>query len=376
MKRFGKILVFVPMRLMAFVGKGWLHFFVAVQCVILAGFGVYYLKKEFFVEQVKKFDKNSLPQAPVEVVNAAKTTFEDKVTLLGKIVGDKHVVIKSEIDGRLKTIPLEENVSVDKGKVLFTMEDAVYKAELAEARAQLALSEAKLKRDTALAQRNAKAAKEVEEAAAQVDVYRATVEKRKAALDRTVIRAPFPGTVGMRTLSEGAWVRPGDELVSITSSGSSLEFCLPEKYLDSLDAGDGVVFETDSAEGRRFTAKVTHVDAHSHPHQHCVRCRASVKVPPSVPLRHGMYARVHVVTRRNEDVVVVPQSAVETRGKISFVYVVDGDKAAQKLVRLGGRSGDKIEILGGLNEGDQVITAGQMKIQDGFPVYVLPPKSF
>ncbi len=375
MKRFGKIFTCVFKGMFSFIGRSWLHFFCAVQILALSAVTGYWVKGRYFSEPIKKFDRATLPPSPVEVVTAARTTFEDKITLLGKVLGDKMVVLRPEIDGRVKSIAMKENAPVRKGDLLFLLEDAVYKAELAEAKAQLALAQAKMKRDKALAQRNAKAAKDVEEAEANVQVVLANVEKRKANLERTRIIAPFDGTVGMKQLSEGAWVRPGDELATVASPGLVLEFCVPEKYLESVSAGDPLWFGVDSSEGRQVQATVSHVDAHSHAQQHCVRCRAEVKNYNELPLRHGMYSRVQLVTRRNEDVIVLPQSAVETRGKISFVYIVnDEDRVEQKLVTIGSRSGDHIEILGGVSEGMRVVTAGQMKIQDGFPVYVLPPK--
>ena len=122
-----------------------------------------------------------------------------------------------------------------------------------------------------------------------------------------------------------------------------------------------------------FTGVIDEVDALAHPVKHCVRCRAHVDSDSEL-LRHGFYARVQVVTRVNDNVVIAPQAAVESRGTSNYVYILEDNKARHRNVKVGARSGDNVEILRGLSPGETVIVAGQIRIQDGFPVFVVPPK--
>jgi len=357
-----------------FVGRSWLHFVCVVQAFILLIATVYWVVGLLSVKKVQKFAKDSLPPAPIEVQTVYKGTFEQKSTLAGTIQAPQHVLLKASIEGRLKRVAAKSGQIVKKGDVLFSFEDEVYKAEVQEAEAQLQLLESRYKRDIALGKKSARTAKDVEESAGQVAVQRANLEKRRAMLGRTVVRAPFSGVVGIHSLTEGAYLRPGDDMVGITQSDSvNLDFCVPEKYLDAIKKGQEVRFGVDSVVGQMFSASVEEVDSQAHPVRHCVRCRARVD-GSSDALRHGLYARVQFTTRMNEGVVIAPQSAVEARGTSSYVYVVEDNKARHRNVKVGGRSGDNVEILSGLSEGDIVIVAGQIRIQDGFPVFVVPPK--
>ncbi|MCY4413721.1 MAG: efflux RND transporter periplasmic adaptor subunit [Alphaproteobacteria bacterium] len=373
-KKVGNVFKGVIVGLMKLIGSTWMHFFFAIQTTLLLAILVTWSVAKFSRKETKAFDRSTLPPTPVEVQEVHLTSFEQESVLTGSLSAPEHVALKTELPGRLKEIVVKPNIDVQKGDTLFVFEDSMAKAELQESEARLRLAQAKYKRDLALRQKAAKSLKDVEETAAQVAVAQANFAKSKAALDRTVIKAPFDGRVGLYTMSPGAFIRSEEELVTLASTDPlHLTFCVPEKYLDSIHQGDEVRFSVDSAKGYEFSAQLTEIDAQSHPTQHCVRCRAQLANNVAT-LRHGLYARVRVKTRVNENVIVAPQSAIETRGTNSFVYVVEDGKVHHRNVRIGGRSGGNVEILSGLSEGDKVVTAGQLRIQDGFPVFVIPPK--
>ena len=360
--------------MVTFVGRSWMHFACAVQGVLLVCVLGFWLISLVAEKGGQKFSKDSLPPAPVEAQKVYTGKFEQTSILAGSVQAPSHVVLKSPIEGRIKKVVVPPGQNVQKGAVLFVFEDAIYKAEVQESEAQLAVAEARYKRDVALGKKSARSAKDVEESAGQVGVQRALIAKRRAMLDRTVVRAPFSGRVGIHSLTEGSYLRQGDEIVALTEPESlNLDFCIPERYLDSVNKGDEVRFSVDSAEGQVFSAFVSHMDAQAHPVRHCVRCRAQVDSPGTL-LRHGLYARVQVVTRVNDGVIIAPQAAVETRGTTNYVYVVDGGKAHYRSVKVGGRSGDNVEVLRGLSANEDVIIAGQIRVQDGFPVFVVSPK--
>lgn len=360
--------------MVTFVGKSWTHFVCAVQGVLLVCFVGFWLVGFMAEKSNQKFSKDSLPPVPVEVQKVYSGKFEQNSVLAGSVQAPGHVILKSPIEGRVKKVVVPPGTQVQKGDALFIFEDAVYKAEVQESEAQLAVAEARYKRDVALGKKSARSAKEVEESAGQVGVQRALIERRKAMLAKTVVRAPFAGTVGIHSLTEGSYLKQGDDIVALTEPDRlNLDFCIPERYLDAVHRGDEVHFSVDSAEGQVFAAFVSHMDAQAHPVRHCVRCRARVDAPSNL-LRHGLYARVQVVTRVNDGVVIAPQAAVETRGTSNYVYVVEGGKARHRNVKIGGRSGDNVEVLRGLSSDEDVIIAGQIRVQDGFPVFVVSPK--
>jgi membrane fusion protein (multidrug efflux system) len=313
------------------------------------------------------------PPMPVKTAPVTRETLNVEVTAIGTLRADETVVIRPEIAGRIATIHFKEGQAVRQGEPLATLDQAEYQAQLASSAAQLALEESSFRRLQDLERKNLTSQQNLDEARAKLDAARAQQELNRVRLDKTVIRAPFDGTVGLRQVSPGAYVKPGDDIANLESLGSmKLDFRVPETYLARLRAGQSLAVRVDAYPDQLFDGAIYAIEPGVDEETRTVLLRARLPNKGN-KLRPGLFARVSLVLEQRENALVVPEQAIVPVGQKTFVYrVVDG-KAAMTPVTLGLRRPGQVEIVEGVNAGDVVVTDGQLKIRDGAAVTVLPP---
>jgi len=188
-----------------------------------------------------------------------------------------------------------------------------------------------------------------------------------------VIRAPFDGTVGLRLVSPGAYVKTGDDIANLESLGSmKLDFRVPETYLARLASGQTLAVRVDAWPDQSFEGAIYAIEPGVDEETRTVLLRARLPNKGN-KLRPGLFARVSLVLERRDNALVVPEQAIVPVGQQTFVYRVADGKALMIPVTLGLRRPGQVEILEGVNAGDMVVTDGQLKIRDGAAVTVLPP---
>ncbi len=309
---------------------------------------------------------------PVEVATAQRRAMADDVTAVGSLVSNESVVLRPEIAGRILRISFRDGEAVQRGAVLVELDSAVQRAELQQARAKLTLAQANSRRTEDLFERKFVSQSSRDNARAELDLARAGVDLAQARLDRTLIRAPFAGVLGIRSVSPGDFVQDGDALINLEDIAAlKLDFRLPELYLDRVQLGQVLEMVSDVLPGETFTARVEAIDPLVDAQGRAVRLRASL-ANPGGRLRPGVFVRVRVVLAERPDVLVVPEAAlVPAPGNVQFVYEVVEGKAQRVIVTTGMRRDAVVEIVGGLEAGAQVVSAGQLKLRDGAPVKIL-----
>jgi membrane fusion protein (multidrug efflux system) len=204
-------------------------------------------------------------------------------------------------------------------------------------------------------------------------VNQARLSSAKTRLDKTVIRAPFTGIVGLRQVSPGAYVAIGDPLVTLTQVDPlKLDVRVPEIYLARVAPGQKLTAELDAFPGQKFAGAVAAVDPQLDPNGRSVVLRASLANPDG-RLRPGLFARVTLELGKRENALQIPEQALWPQGEKQMVYVVKDGKAELVEVKIGARKAGWVEILSGLTAQSEVITAGQLKIGPGAPVAPVPP---
>ncbi len=293
----------------------------------------------------------------------------DDVTAVGSLVSNESVVLRPEIAGRIARIGFRDGETVQRGAVLVELDSAVRRAELEQARAKLTLAKANSRRTEDLFERKFVSQSSRDNARAELELARAGLDLAQARLDHTVIRAPFAGVVGIRSVSPGDFVQDGDALINLEDIATlKLDFRLPELYLDRVHKGQVLELTTDVLPGETFTARVDAIDPLVEAQGRAVRLRASL-ANPAGRLRPGVFVRVRLVLAARPDVLVVPEAAlVPAPGNVQFVYQVHEGKAQRVDVTTGMRRDAVVEIVSGLAAGAQVVTAGQLKLRDGAPV--------
>lgn len=312
-------------------------------------------------------------QVPVEMAAARLGTVTRAVGAIGTLQSNESVVIRPEIAGRVATIDFAEGSPVERGAVLIALDASVYDAELIEAKARLALSRKNFERADELRRRGAGTERALDEADSQLRADEASVALARARLDKMRIVAPFDGVLGLRHVSPGDYVEPGRDIVNLEDIDPiKVDFRIPELHLNELRTGQSIRVEVDAFPGVGFDGEVYAIDPRIDAAGRSILVRARIPNPDG-RLRPGLFARVSLLVERRDGAVLVPEQAIMPRGDSHFVFrVVDG-AAALTEVTLGQRRAGEVEILDGVGAGDAVVTAGQMKIQDGAPVVDVAP---
>jgi membrane fusion protein (multidrug efflux system) len=329
-----------------------------------------------FIHPAPIFGQQKSGESPPMSVKAAPVTRETlnvEVTAVGTLRADETVVVRPEIAGRVAVIHFKEGQAVRQGDPLITLDRDEYQAQLASSAAQLALEESSFQRLQDLNRKNLTSQQNLDEARARLDAARAQQQLNQVRLDKTVIRAPFDGTVGLRQVSPGAYVKIGDDIANLESLGSmKLDFRVPETYLARLQAGQTLAVRVDAYPDQLFDGAIYAIEPGVDEETRTVLLRARLPNKNN-KLRPGLFARVSLVLERRENALVVPEQAIVPVGQKTFVYRVVEGKVAMTPVTLGLRRPGQVEIVEGVNVGDMVVTDGQLKIRDGAAVTVMPP---
>lgn len=341
--------------------------------VLVAAYGWYANQPRAVGAAAAPATGGGLAAAPVtvEVTAVERRAMAYDVSAVGSLVSNESVVLRPEIAGRIARIGFRDGEAVQGGAVLVELDNAVQRAELQQARARLTLASANSRRTEDLFARNFVSQSSRDNARAELDLARANLDLAQARLDRTVIRAPFAGVVGIRSVSPGDFVQDGDALINLEDIATlKLDFRLPELYLDRVLKGQVLELRTDVLPDEIFAARVDAIDPLVDAQGRALRLRASL-VNPGGRLRPGVFVRVRLVLAERPDVLVVPEAAlVAAPGNVQFVYQVREGKAQRVDVSTGMRRDAVVEIVSGLAQGAQVVSAGQLKLRDGVSVLV------
>jgi membrane fusion protein (multidrug efflux system) len=305
---------------------------------------------------------------PVEAEAAKAEHVAQEIIAVGSLRSNESVILSSEIAGRLVKMQFAEGQPVKSGTVLFVIDDSVHRAELDQAEAGLALSQRNHERATELFGRKLISQRERDEAAARLDVDQATVALAKARLAKTRIAAPFDGVVGLRAVSPGDYIQPGQPLAPLEQiSLLKVDFRLSEAALSRIAVGQTLNLEVDAYPGQVFPGKVYAIDPRLAEETRSIGIRARVPNDKG-RLRPGLFARVRLTIAQRENAILIPEQAIVPQGDKLFVYVIEDGKAAIRPVRVGLRQAGRAEIVEGVRPGELVITAGVQKIGPGSPV--------
>jgi membrane fusion protein (multidrug efflux system) len=313
----------------------------------------------------KSFDK--VPTVETLVIQPG--LLRDTVQFGGQLASEKSVILKSEVDGILESIAFKEGQRVRKGQVLFRLRSSEQEAMLQVAEANLALAGQEAIRAETLLSRNAAAQSRKDETAARRGVAQARVELARIALSRTRIRAPFDGLVGMLLVSPGEFLTEQVPLVQIDAVDRlQATFAMSEIALPFAQVGISVDVTVAPYPGERFPGEVFFVS----PTLDTKARRLLVKawIPnEDRRLAAGLYTNIEVEIRRQEDALLIPESAVISDRDGTFVWRVSQEDVATRVpIEVGLRKDGEVEVTGGLAGGDRIVIAGTHKVNDGMKV--------
>jgi len=324
--------------------------------------------------------------AGVEVASVEASTLRDDAQAVGSLRARQSVMLRPEQVGRITTLNFKDGVPVRKGQILVQFDDQLQQAELQQMLAQLAIAQANFKRTQELVAEKFLAQQALDTSAANLKVAQAQLALAQARLSRMAVRAPFDGTVGIRLVNVGDYVKDGADLVALEDTRQMLvDYRLPERFGGKLKPGQPVELTLDALPGRSFKAAVEAIDPLLDANGRSIGVRAVLaNTDKGAPLRSGMFARVATLFSVNDAALVVPEEAIVPQGGKQFVVKVVAPVAGATLppevkfvslrqeVKLGVRRQGKVEIVAGVALGDTVVVAGQQRLQkDGSPLRIV-----
>ncbi|MFA7666878.1 MAG: efflux RND transporter periplasmic adaptor subunit [Burkholderiaceae bacterium] len=316
----------------------------------------------------------SLPVS-VEVARVSVEPLVETIQTVGSLRPDEAVTVTSEIAGRVAKIAFSEGQKVAAGDLLVQLDPSILRAELARARSELTLARANHDRNTRLARDGMASPRARDESLAALQAAQAGVVLAEARLEKTEIRAPLSGVVGLRSISTGAYLEPGRAIVELADIDPlKLDFRVPELALRAVRTGQAVRVSIDALAGRHFEGTVYAIDPIVEPGGRAIRMRARIPNPDGL-LTAGLFARVEIAVDRREQALLIPDSAVFARGDGRFVYRIVDQRARLTKVVPGVRRPGRIEIIEGLADGDRVVIAGHQQLHDGALVEIIGAQS-
>ncbi len=307
----------------------------------------------------------------VDVATVATVRLVNDVNAVGTIRSNESVVIRPEVSGRISKLNFSDGQQVKRGQLLVAFDSSVNQAEVLQAKAELGIARSNFERNVDLATQKFISERAKDESAANVQVLEAKLALAEARLSKMEIRAPFSGIVGIRTVSVGDYVKDGADLINLEDISSvKVDFRVPEKYADVVRHGQSIEIMVDALPGRPFRAKVDAVDPQVDSSGRSALLRGRIDNPEG-KLKPGMFARVRLILGERDNALVVPEEAIVPQGSKATVWKIVDGKAVRTEVRTGLRRAAKVEITQGLQAGDTVVTAGQIRLsRDGTPVKI------
>lgn len=307
----------------------------------------------------------------VEVSSARAILFERGINAVGSLNSNESVRLRPEVAGRVHQIHFQEGQRIQKGQVLISLDDSIPRAEFEQARANFSLAESNYKRSLELQEKGFISKQAKDEVDNALKVQRANMQLAQVKLEKSVIRAPFTGVIGLRDVSVGDYISVGQDLVSLEAVNPlKVDFRIPETYSSAVKAGQPLELTLDALPNQRFQGKITAISPVVDAGGRSLVLRAEV-TNDEYRLRPGMFARVRLLTGNKEEAVLVPETAVMPVGEEFFVYVVEDGRARRVRIELGLRQANQVEVIAGIREGDQVVVAGLQKVRDGAEVRIV-----
>lgn len=306
---------------------------------------------------------------PVNVFVVGNETIENQIFASGTVLPNEEVNLMAETSGRLVKLDIKEGAYITKGQLIAKINDRELQAQLQKVAYNQDLSRKIEARQKKLLNVEAINLEEYDVTSNNIKLLEAEKEVLEAQLEKTEIRAPFSGKIGLKYISEGAYLAPGTPIVTIVQSNPvKIDFTVPEKYTPDIRVGNTVKFSLDG-DPSTYHAKILAIDPKVDESLRTLRVRAIAQNPGDrfVP---GMFVKILADLDANKKALMIPTEAIVPVLKGKKVFVVKNGKAQEVMVTTGLRTDKKIQVIEGLQQGDSLITSGIIAIKPNTAVKV------
>ncbi len=304
---------------------------------------------------------------PVRAMIMQEAPLKDVLVAAGTVMADEQVEIAAEASGRITHIHFAEGSSVKAGDLLVTINNADLLAQAERNTFQLRLAESREERQRQLLEKQGISQQTYDQVLTELNALRAEAQLLEAQLDKTRIRAPFAGLLGLRYLSEGSFVSPGTKIVRLAQTRPvKLEFSVPERYVDYVKKGNNIRFRVDNS-AENFGAVIYAIEPVIDKQSRSITARALYDNAAGTVVP-GSFARVELPLMNLAEVLQVRAEALIPEMGKNKVFIYRNGKAEAREVQTGIRTEKMVQITAGLNAGDTVITNGLLQLRQGMAV--------
>jgi membrane fusion protein, multidrug efflux system len=344
-------------------------------------FGGIFGFQAFKAVMIKKFISGlSNPPQTISAAKAAVSEWQPRIEAIGSLRAVKGADLSLELSGVVESISFNSGDDVEEGAPLLRLRTADDVARLHSLQAVAELNDITYERDQKQFKMQAVSQATLDTDSANLKNAQAQVAQQQAIIDKKFLRAPFAGHLGIRAVDLGQYLGPGTVIVTLQALDPIyVDFFVPQQSVDQMRLGQSVAVKVDAFKDRTFTGEISAINPKVDTGSRNVQVRATLKNADH-KLLPGMYATVDIATGSPKTYVTLPQTAITYNPYGDTVYVVEGKgvdpdgkpqlAARQTFVSVGPTRGDQVAVLKGVDEGDMIVTAGQIKLHNGSIVLI------
>ncbi|TNE73900.1 efflux RND transporter periplasmic adaptor subunit [bacterium] len=306
---------------------------------------------------------------PVDVSVVSEEFLANEIRTTGTLLASEETALFSESSGKVTDIYFKEGQQVKKGTLLIKLNDKDLVAQLDRIKIEKEFADKTMERQKLLFEKGGISREQYDQAQNRVNILQAQVDETIAKIEKTEVRAPFDGIVGLRQISPGAYLTPSIQTASIQNLDVlNLEFSIPEKYFNVVKAGDTIQFTVSNNE-LAYSAEIYAVEPQIDINTRTVVMRAHFN-NKEAKLLPGLFAYIRYTIESINNAILVPSQSIVPELKGQKVYVIRGGLVDEKPVETGMRTDQHVQVTKGLAAGDSVITTGILQIRKGMPIQV------
>ncbi|MCU0398134.1 MAG: efflux RND transporter periplasmic adaptor subunit [Cyclobacteriaceae bacterium] len=304
---------------------------------------------------------------PVEAIVIKPERLDNKLIITGSVLPNESLELKSEVSGKISSIYFKEGKKVRRGDLLVEINDDELVAQLEKQKYNQKLNEDNEFRQRKLLEKDAISQEEYDNALNRLNTTFADIRLLEAQLAKTKIRAPFDGTIGLRFVSEGAFINSSTVIATLYNlSPAKIDFAIPGRYSTQIATGKKIYFTIEN-DSRVFEGAVFAIEPQIDPNTRTLKVRAIADNRYNL-LLPGQFVRVELILETVQNAILIPSEAVVPELTGHKVYISKNGKASETPVTIGIRTDRNVEIISGVNPGDTVITTGMLQLRNGIDV--------
>lgn len=337
--------------------------------VVLATLAYPKVKPLFEGEENESGQQSGQSSLMVDAVELRPTSVQDKIFTTGSILANEEVELRSEVSGKITEIYLEEGKPVTYDQLLLKINDSELQAQLQRARYRLDLATERESRQRKLLEKGGISQEDYDATLNEVNVLKSEIQLIQAQIDKTEVRAPFDGRVGLKYVSDGSYITPTTRVASLQNINPvKLDFSVPERYVNRVSVGDKISFTVQGTD-KTFEGEIYAIEPKIDSQTRTLQLRALSDNEEGL-LVPGAFANLELILETIDNALMIPTIALipEVQGQKVFLYR-DGLVVEQR-VQTGIRTPERVQIIEGLEPGDTVLTTGLLQVRDGMSVQI------